>query len=386
MTRHQRAARTTNALTFGHRRAGGAVALGAAGLSIFGLIGVGAATIPAAAQQTGSVYAGHAKMPKSKIKIALVAGGPNVYFSPWAAAARAASKALGVTVTYVVPPTPTFEPAVEASTVDSLVAKGYNAFAIFPDGEASIKPVYSRLVARGIPVIDLAGCTTDPTPAMMCFATNVKASAEYETRILTAAMGGKGNIAFLTGLLTDSNTVQREDGVKAGVAAAKGKVKLVQVVSNIDSPSLAPPAVESLLASKGSELNGMLSTDYYPSVAAASVLSKNNQFRHVLFIGQDNDPTVMKAIAKHAIYGTMYQNSYGQGYVAANWLYKMLANGCSLSSRAPFINGLGTKHFVDSGYFFVGQSQISKYMGGMESIPNNTSKILGETSKFLSCP
>ena len=109
-------------------------------------------------------------MPKSKIKIALIPGGPNVYFAPWAEAAKAESKALGVTVSYIVPPTPTFEPSVEMSTIKSLVAKGYNAFAIFPDGEASIIPLYNRLKARGIPVIDIAGCTSDPTPALLCFA------------------------------------------------------------------------------------------------------------------------------------------------------------------------------------------------------------------------
>lgn len=357
------------------------VALAAGALSLCSL-GVASASTTSNAQARG---VGHTKVAKSKIKIALIPGGPNVYFSPWAAAAKAASKLLGVTVSYVVPPTPGFEPSVEASTIDSLVAKGYNAFAVFPDGEASIKPVYARLAARGIPVIDLAGCTTDPTPAKLCFGTDVRASAKYETEILTKAMGGKGKIAFLTGLLTDANTVLREQGVKQGVAETHSKVQLVQVVSNIDSPSAAPPAVESLLASKGSELNGMLSTDYYPSVAAASVLSKNPQFRHVRFIGQDNDPTVMNAIAKHYIYGTMYQNSYGQGYVAALWLYRMLANGCSVNPKAPFTNAEGTKHFINSGYFFVGQSQVKNYIGKMENIPSATKQVLSETSKFLSC-
>jgi ribose transport system substrate-binding protein len=324
-------------------------------------------------------------MPPSKIKIALIPGGPNVYFAPWAAAAKAESKALGVTISYVVPPTPTFDPSVEMSTIESLVAKGYNGFAIFPDGEASIVPLYNRLKARGIPVIDLAGCTTDPTPAALCFATNVDASAKYETEVLTKAMGGKGNIAFLTGLLTDANTALREDGVKAGVAETNGQVKLVQVVSNIDSPSAAPPAVESLLASKGSDLNGMLSTDYYPSVAAASVLSSNAQFQHILFIGQDNDPTVMKALESGAIYGTMWQNSYGQGVVAAQWLYKILADGCRINPKAPFTQFGHTARFVNSGYFFVGQKDVKQYASGPESIPDITQKVLGETDQYLSC-
>ncbi len=337
---------------------------------------------------TSSGSAAAAKIvPKSQIKIAIVAGGPNVYFTTWGEVAQAMSKQLGVTVTYVVPPTPTYDPSVEVSTIDSLVAQGYNAFAIFPDGESAIIPTYQRLVSRGIPVFDLAGCTTDPTPALLCYATNVKASATYETQVLQKAMGGSGNIAFLTGLLTDANTALREQGVNQAVAASGGKVKLAQLVSNIDSPSSAPPAVESLLASKGSSLNGMLSTDYYPSVAAASILTSDPQFRHVLFIGQDNSPTVMNAIAKHYIYGTMFQNDWGQAQVAITWLYDILAKGCTVNPNGPFTPIPGpTSHFINSGYMFVSQSAVGQYLGKPANIPSNTAQTLAETSKFLNCP
>jgi ribose transport system substrate-binding protein len=326
-------------------------------------------------------------VPKSQIKIAIVAGGPNVYFTTWGQVAQVMAKQLGVTVTYVVPPTPTYDPSVEVSTIDSLVAQGYNAFAVFPDGESAIKPTYQRLVSRGIPVFDLAGCTTDPTPALLCYATNVKASATYETQLLQKAMGGHGSIAFLTGLLTDANTALREQGVQKAVAASGGQVKLAQIVSNIDSASAAPPAVESLLASRGSTLNGMLSTDYYPSIAAASIETSDAQFRHVLFIGQDNNPTVMNAIANHDIYGTMYQNDYGQADVAITWLYDILAKGCTVNPNGPFTPIPGpTSHFINSGYMLVSQATIGQFINKPENIPSNTAQVLAETSKFLSCP
>jgi ribose transport system substrate-binding protein len=354
---------------------------------------LGAAACSSGSTSGGSTSSGSTKaaaanvVQKSKIKIAIVAGGPNVYFTTWGQVAQVMSKQLGVTVTYVVPPTPTYDPSVEVSTIDSLVAQGYNAFAVFPDGESAIKPTYQRLVSRGIPVFDLAGCTTDPTPALLCYATNVEASATYETQLLQTAMGGHGSMAFLTGLLTDANTALREQGVQKAVAASDGKVKLAQIVSNIDSASSAPPAVESLLASRGSTLNGMLSTDYYPSIAAASILTSDPQFRHVLFIGQDNSPTVMKAIAAHDIYGTMYQNDYGQADVAITWLYDILAKGCTVNPNGPFTPIPGpTSHFINSGYMLVSQATIGQYINKPENIPSNTAQVLAETSKFLTCP
>jgi ribose transport system substrate-binding protein len=367
--------------------------LGAAACSSGGSSSGGTATTsapgstPSTSASASSAAATGKVVPKSQIKIAIVAGGPNVYFTTWGQVAQVMSKQLGVTVTYVVPPTPTYDPSVEVSTIDSLVAQGYNAFAIFPDGESAIIPTYQRLVSRGIPVFDLAGCTTDPTPALLCYATNVKASATYETQVLQKAMGGSGNIAFLTGLLTDANTALREQGVNQAVAASGGKVKLAQLVSNIDSPSSAPPAVESLLASKGSSLNGMLSTDYYPSVAAASILTSDPQFRHVLFIGQDNSPSVMNAIAKHYIYGTMFQNDWGQAQVAITWLYDILSKGCTVNPNGPFTPIPGpTSHFINSGYMFVSQSAAAQYLGKPANIPSNTAQTLAETSKFLNCP
>ena len=373
--------------TAGGRRAWGYLASLAA-IAILAVAACSSGSAAGGGASSGSPKAAAANVvQKSKIKIAIVAGGPNVYFTTWGQVAQVMAKQLGVTVTYVVPPTPTYDPSVEVSTIDSLVAKGYNAFAVFPDGESAIKPTYQRLVSRGIPVFDLAGCTTDPTPALLCYATNVEASATYETQLLQKAMGGHGSIAFLTGLLTDANTALREQGVQKAVAASGGQVKLAQIVSNIDSASAAPPAVESLLASRGSTLNGMLSTDYYPSIAAASIETSDAQFRHVLFIGQDNNPTVMNAIANHDIYGTMYQNDYGQADVAITWLYDILAKGCTVNPNGPFTPIPGpTSHFINSGYMLVSQATIGQFINKPENIPSNTAQVLAQTSKFLSCP
>lgn len=335
----------------------------------------------------GGSGSGSGSSSSASAKIGLVPGGPNVYFTPWQAAATAAQKDFGIhQVSFVVPPTPTFEPTVEINTLNSLVSEGYNGLAVFPDGATALAPEYQRITSRNIPVIDLAGCTQQPTPALFCLATDVEASAYQETEVLIKAMGGHGNIAFLTGLLTDANTILREDGVKKAVDSSGGKVKLIQVVSNIDTPSAAPPAIESLLASKGDQIQGMLSTDYYPSVAAAGILTKNPQYRHIIFIGQDNDPSVMNAIASHAIYGTMYQNSYGQGYLAAYMLNKMVTGHCKVNPKAPFKSTPQTNHFIDSGYFFVGQNDVQQYLNKPENIPASTKKIMGQMSSYLTCP
>ena len=73
----------------------------------------------------------------------------------------------------------------------------------------------------GLPVgLSLLGCT-DPTDAVFCFATDPYKTTYTMTKALIAAMGGKGNIVHLTGLLIDTNTTLREQAVQKALAARK---------------------------------------------------------------------------------------------------------------------------------------------------------------------
>jgi ribose transport system substrate-binding protein len=325
-------------------------------------------------------------LPKSRVNIAVVTNNISTYWNDGPAAVKSVAALTGVNVKWVVSPSTTGEPSVQISTLDSLVAKGYTGLVVAPTGESAMMPTYRRIVARGIPIVDFALCSTPPTPALLCVATNTKASAYEQTQILIKKMGGKGNIALLTGNLTDPNTALREAGTKEAVAATHGAVHLVKIVSNIDSASAAPPAVQALFASQGSNLQGILSTANYPSIAAAAIYATNPQYRHIVFIAQDNAPTVMSAIKKGTIYGTMFQNPPGMMYVAAYYMYKILHDGCTIRSNAPWSAGTDVPHLVNAGYFFVGRSTVSKFSSGVESIPSATTDLVKDYSRYLSCP
>ena len=78
------------------------------------------------------------------------------------------------------------------------------------------------------------------------------------------AIGGQGDIALLTSQLTDPNTQLRIQAVKKAVEETNGKVKLVQTLADIDTPTAAPPAINALLAGQGASLAGAMATSYYP--------------------------------------------------------------------------------------------------------------------------
>jgi ribose transport system substrate-binding protein len=321
-------------------------------------------------------------------KLAIVVPAPSRYWNePWAAAVKDAGKKYGFSGDFVGPPgSQVFNLTQQNSLIDSLAAKGYNGFGLFPGDAQGSNAELQKLNSRGIKSIAVNGCTNDPTPALFCVSTNVGPAAKYQAQELIKAIGGKGNIALLTSQATDTNTQLRIKAVKEAVAEAGGKVKLVQTVTDPGTPQDATNAISALLASKGGSLAGILSTSENPSVSMATLLTDNAQYRHIKFIGAENSPQVMSAIDKGYVTGTLFQNTYGMAYVASYSLYKVIQEGCTVRSDATFQSNDQTKKLLEAGVLVVDKSNYSQYAGKFESLPADTDKLMKAVdSQILSC-
>lgn len=318
-------------------------------------------------------------------KIAMVIPGPNSYFSPWQAAIADAAKTYSFDGIFAVPPVAAFNLTQQNALLDSLSARGFKAFGVFPGDSHGTNAEEGKLARRGIVTINVNGCTYDPSPALFCISTDVYKAAYYQAEQLIKAVGGHGDVALLASQLTDPNTQLRIQAMKAAVAKTNGQVKLVQIVADIDTPQLAPPAVNALLAARGNTLAGAMSTSYYPAIAMADALTDNPQFRHIKFIGADFAPQVMSAVKNGYIYGTLFQNTYGMAYAAAYALYKVKHDGCEVSATAPFSTSPQTKHLVEAGVQLVTKDNVAQYPGPA-SLPDDTKRLIDElNTKILSC-
>jgi ribose transport system substrate-binding protein len=323
----------------------------------------------------GTSVQGHpaASGKKTETKLAVVPGGPHPYFAPMPSAVQAAKKDFGLAAaTYQVPAS--FTLSDENQTIESLASRGYSAFAVFPDDANGTNATIAELAGKGIATVSIGACTNSPTKADFCLATDVKKAAYEATKKLIAAMGGKGQIVHLTGLLIDPNTKLREQGVAQAVAETHGAVKLVQTIADIDSPDKADPAVRSLLAARGNEINGIVATAYNDSVAAAKELSRSNP-NHISLIAIDADPTVINGIKSGAVAGTIDQNPYGQAYIAAYALDQIVSHGCKLKDTS-------SPH-IDSGTIFVTKANVNHYLDDLRTL---TTQIQSNfKARYLSC-
>ena len=102
-----------------------------------------------------------------------------------------------------------------------------------------------------------------------CLGTDVYNSAYLGTKELIKAMGGKGNVVHLAGLLVDPNTTLRENAVQKAVDETNGAVKLIQTVADTDAQEAADQKINALLGSQKDQIDGMIATGYIPSVVAS---------------------------------------------------------------------------------------------------------------------
>jgi len=325
--------------------------------------------------------------PNKHAKISIAMPGPHDYFSPWAQSAADAAKKWGFEATYDLPPSDQFTLTQQNQLIDSLVTKGYNGFGLFPGDPQGTVAEEQKLADQGIPTVNINGCTNDPGPAVMCISTDVYAAAKYQAEQLVKAIGAKGKIAVLTSLLTDPNTQLRVKAVNEVVAATNGAVTLEQVVADIDSPDKALPAVQALLASKGSQLDGIMSTSWYPSVATAIAMTDSPEYRHIKTIVAENSPQVMTALDKGYISGTLFQNTYGQAYVATYVLKKVIENGCTVKPDAPFTKTDQTSKLLAAEVLVVTKDNYADYAGKPEHLPSDTDRLMGLVdNQILTCP
>jgi ribose transport system substrate-binding protein len=312
--------------------------------------------------------------------IGIVAGGPHPYFNSWPEAAADAERDFGVKTDYRVPQA--WDLNQQNSVIESMAAQGIGGLLVFANDADGTNATLRDLADDGIPSIALGACTNDPTPALLCLATDSYASAYDMTKRLIAELGGKGNILHVAGALIDPNTELRIEAVKKAVAETDGKVTLVQTLADIDEQQAADRAINGYLGGNAAKVDGIIATAWIPAVVAATSL-RNIGDKRIKMIGFNDDPIVVSAVKDGYLFGTMLQNPYGQVYLGS-YILSRLDAGCKIKDAAAWGSSPQTKHFIDSGSAYVDATNIDN---STDMQRQATKAILTSfDQKYLSCP
>jgi len=264
----------------------------------------------------------------------------------------------------------------ENVNVEALSTKGYKAFSIYPGDPAGANALFAQLKSRGQLVVAYGAEPDLPTPVPFTVATDIKAAAMTAAETLVDLMGGKGRILNVLELVTDINTKKRDDGIKEVVAGHPG-VEIIQTISDMTQVSEAVTKIQSALAARMEEVDGIITTGYNPTIAAASVLTewhRDPKHKRIRFIGIDTGPTVLQAIRDGAIDATIAQNPPGHGYISC-LLLKLMLDGWA--PKAPY-------QFINAGIVIVTRDNIDTYAAEVRKI---TDGIVAELrSKYFQPP
>ena len=347
----------------------------------------GGSTTTAAASTTAAVTTTDAGV--TPTKVAAVAGGPHPFFDPWGPGIEDAVADFGLAGgTYQFPPQ--WELTAQNNMVETLVAQGYNAFVIFPGDANGTNALLDELLAQDIPSIAGGGCTSEPSPAAFCIATDVGNSAYIGTKALIAAMGDictveePCQIVHIASRLVDPNTQARIAAVDRAVAETNGTVEVLQHLTDSDDQEAATEKVGAILAASGDEIDGMISVAYVGSSVAATLL-RNLGDKRIKMIGIDDDPEVLSAIEDGFLVGTMSQNPYGQAYLGA-WVLDQIRHGCTVKDNAPFLIDSGTFLITADGANVgdVPSTSIADYVQKRVDITNEL--MASFEANYLNCP
>lgn len=330
---------------------------------------------PADAKSSAPAPAPAAKAPEAKkaATVAIVPGGPHPYFVPMEQAIADAVKDFQLVKGTYKPPQE-WNLNVQNQLIATMAAQGHDAFGIFPGDANGSNATISELVAKGIPVVAVAGCVSEPTKASFCLATDVAESAYLGTKALIKAMGGKGRIMHATGFLVDPNTQLRINAVKKAADETNGAVTVVQTIADVDDPQKADQAINSFLGARKNEIDGIVTTAYVPSVVAAKAL-RNLGDKRIKMVGIDDDPIVLDAVKEDFVYGTMAQNPYGQAYLGA-YVLNQLKQGCTVKSGAPYK--------IDTGTLVISKENLTQYQNQLKEITKK--QVESFKGQHLSCP
>jgi len=240
----------------------------------------------------------------------------------------------------------------ENINVEALSTKGHKAFSIYPGDAAGANGLFKQLRAQNQIVVAFGAEPNMPTPVPFTVATDIKGAAMTACEKLIELMGGKGRILNVLEAVTDINTRKRDDGIKEVVAKHPG-VEIVQSISDMIQVSEATTKIQSALAARADEIDGIITTGYNPTIAAAAVLAewhKDPKHKKIRMIGIDTGATVLQAIRDGYIDATVAQNPPGHGYISCSIL-NMILNGWKPKQEYQFVNAgivIVTKENVDT--------------------------------------
>ena len=271
----------------------------------------------AAAMSLAMVTIAQAKDVKD-ISVAVIPKVAVPFFDDCNTGAKEASDKLGIKYQWVVPQNT--QGSTQVQIIENLISKHVDGIAISVNEPKSVESVIKRAQKEGIKVLTYDS-DSPKSGRSMYIGTSNESAGETMAETMGKALGGKGEVAIITGQLGAVNLNERISGIKKGLAKYPD-IKIVETQGTDDDLAKGVSVTETTLRAHP-QLKGIFGVSQVGGPAVAKVLdtkefgAKKGQLEVLAF---DDLPDTVKGVKDGTIQGIMVQRPVTMGRLAVEHL------------------------------------------------------------------
>lgn len=181
----------------------------------------------------------------------------------------------------------------QVSILEDQITRKVSALAVAPAGVAEVLPVLDKAKAAGIPVIVMDTDINWPGKLSYVGADN-KHAGQLAGEFIVKALGGKGKVAVIRGILGVATHEDRLAGFKEAVAGASG-INLAAVQPANSERALGMSVMENLLTTHP-DLRAVFATNDQMALGAVEAIAARNLAGKIVVVGVDATAEAVRAI------------------------------------------------------------------------------------------
>lgn len=201
----------------------------------------------------------------------------------------------------------------QLSQVETFIAQDVDAIIINPVDTSAAGPMVDAANKANIPVVVVNRMPDDATLQKIYayVGSNSKLAGTIQMEEVAKLIGGKGNVAILTGELGSESQVKRTEGNK-DVIAKNSDIKLLREQTGMYQRAEGMKVMENWIQS-GDELNAIIANNDEMAIGAVMALEAAGKLDGVVVAGIDGTPDALEYVKAGKLSVSAYQDPVGQG-------------------------------------------------------------------------
>jgi len=224
----------------------------------------------------------------------------------------------------------------QLTQVETFLAEGVDAIIIVPVDTSAVRPMADEANDAGVPVVVV---NRMPTPEVLdkiyaYVGSESIQSGKMQMEKVAEMLGGKGNVAIMTGELGSESQVKRTEGNKQVIKKYPG-MKIVREGTANYQRAEGIKLMENWIQS-GEKIDAVVANNDEMAIGSIMALEAAGKLNDVVVAGIDGTPDALEYVRAGKLKVTVFQDPVGQGEGAIETAVKA-AKGVKLDSKFVWV-------------------------------------------------